>query len=153
MNADKKKYLISLLGQKYSKKTKESSVLSTSDTSAMGDVAFLLLIFFIVTTSFILRQGIFFTLPSKNEGAQKIEENMLMKLYPEEQGFLYEGKKIGRDELEEQLKMRLAQQKDLIVLIYMKEDVPYRRLVETLSAVKEEGVRRVSVKTVSEESS
>jgi biopolymer transport protein ExbD len=42
----------------------------TADTSSIGDMAFLLLVFFIVTGSFMLRQGVFFSLPSNSSTNQ-----------------------------------------------------------------------------------
>ncbi len=153
MNSAKHRLLAGLVKNTYFNKVKRSSSVINSDTSSMGDVAFLLLIFFIVTTSFILRQGIFMTLPSKSEGPQQVEDNLLMKIYPQNSGYMYNQQKISKEDLVKQMKIRLAEKKDLIVLIFMAEEVPYSRLIDTLSIVKENGIQRVSVKAVKEETS
>ncbi|MFW6366224.1 MAG: ExbD/TolR family protein [Spirochaetota bacterium] len=146
--------LIRLLHTLYGRDTKrrQQRTVFGAEASSMGDVAFLLLIFFIVTTSFILRQGIFFTLPSKSGGAQRIEEERLIKIYPTEDGFMYNQAAIQGNELITQLKKRFQTGNDPVVLIYMPDDLAYERLVKTLCLVKESGITKVSVKTKEESS-
>lgn len=124
-----------------------------SDTSSMGDVAFLLLIFFIVTTSFILRQGIFFTLPSKSEGAQTIEKERLVTVSPTQTGYTCDEKELTAAAFRTVLEEKLDAEQELVVLIRMPEELAYERLIKTLSLVKESGVKTVSVKKVTEERS
>jgi len=116
------------------------------DSSAMGDLAFLLLIFFIVTSSFILRQGIFFSLPSKNSGAVKIDQSRLVEVSPVQNGFIIASGHVTRENLESLLLEKKLQVKDPVMIINMKSDIKYSRLIDTLSLARETGIRRVSVK-------
>ena len=120
------------------------------DSSSIGDLAFLLLIFFIVTSSFILRQGIFLSLPSKSSGAIKLQENQIFEVYPENEGFVYEGKLIDRDSLKTFLSGQKEKQPDSVFVVYMKPDVLYDRLVDALSVASEVGMNRVSLKNYEE---
>jgi len=116
------------------------------DTSSIGDLAFLLLIFFIVTASFIVRQGIFFSLPSKNSRSIKIEKSQIIEVYPLNEGFLYNGKIIQRKELKNTLRNIIKQYAKPVVFIRMKPDVRYEKLVDMLSICRELGIKRISLK-------
>ncbi len=121
------------------------------DSSAVGDLAFLLLIFFIVTSSFILRQGIFFTLPSKNASSKLMREPVVMNLYPTEKSFILNNEAIDRDDLIRKLKKEKSINKNFILSIFMKPRIKYERFVDALSVSKECKIRNVSLKYMEEE--
>lgn len=116
------------------------------DSSAIGDIAFLLLIFFIVTGSFILRQGIYFSLPSKNASSVSIEQKYITYVTPENAGFSINGKHLDRSRLKEILAAKREMSKKNILVICMKPSIKYKRLIDTLSLAKETGIKRVSLK-------
>ena len=58
------------------------------DSSAIADLAFLLLIFFIVTSSFILRQGLFFSLPSRSSGSVRLDDKKIVEVVPGNDGLV-----------------------------------------------------------------
>ena len=118
------------------------------DTSPVADLAFLLLIFFIVTSSFILRQGLFLSLPSKSAGAVKVDQKKLFQIIPENEYFVYQARKYSEDELKNEIQKKLKEINDLIVVIQMKADVKYDRLVSALSIAKSLGVKKISIKDV-----
>lgn len=116
------------------------------DTTAVADLSFNLLIFFIVTASFMLRQGIFLSLPSPGSASIKVEQKQLVDIYPEAGGFTVDGGKKTRSELMTLLKSRKESVKDIIAVIHMKPDLKYDRLVDSLSLVKESGIVKISLK-------
>jgi biopolymer transport protein ExbD len=116
------------------------------DSASIGDMAFLLLIFFIVTSSFILRQGIFFSLPSLHSQAIQIQDNQLIEVYPENDGYTYKGQKLYRTRLIKILRQQKASYPESVMRIRMKENIRYERLVDALSVAKESGLTRVSLK-------
>ncbi len=118
------------------------------DSTPMGDVAFLLLIFFIVTTSFILREGIFFSLPSKTAGTIKLDENLIVDVYPRETGFMYKDTVYKRIDFKKFMKKQLENYPKTVMVIKMRPDIRYERLVDTMSVAVEIGLRRVSLKNV-----
>lgn len=120
------------------------------EMSSLADVAFLLLIFFIVTSSFALNEGIFFKLPSPAAGISKVDKEKLVEVTPEESGFSVDGEVLDEGELRELLKERREADPEVIAVIYMKPQIRYERLVDTLSLIKVSRLERVSVKSMGE---
>ena len=118
----------------------------STDTFSVGDIAFLLLIFFIVTSSFILREGIFFSLPARNSATVRVDEDKLIEVEPRNDGFRYRGMLMGRDSMVDELKKLHKNDPERVLIIVMAWDVKYERLVDTLSVARETGIGRVSLK-------
>ncbi|MEJ5360797.1 MAG: biopolymer transporter ExbD [Spirochaetota bacterium] len=129
-----------------SKQQHKQSQLIEFDTTPIADLSFNLLIFFIVTASFIIRQGVFLTLPSLNAGTVKVEPSQVIEIYPQDNGFIVDGKVLGRKELLQYLTVRKSQTNESVSIIYMKPNIKYERLVDTLSAIRESGLSRISLK-------
>jgi biopolymer transport protein ExbD len=129
------------------KRVKEAQEDKMIDSVSIGDMAFLLLIFFIVTSSFIMRQGIFISLPSPNSSAIKMQDNQLIEVYPEKDGFVVRDGKVTRKDLLNLLKEQKAKHAKSVLVIRMRDKVPYEKLVDTLSAAKESNML-VSIKNV-----
>lgn len=126
-------------------KTRQMRKAGMFEASSIGDLAFLLLIYFIVTSSFMLRQGIFLSLPTKSAGSVKVEKNRLVHIYPQSQGFSWEGQPISRDKMLGFLKEKKNSTKDAIAIVHMQDDLPYDRLVDSLSVVHESGIKKISL--------
>lgn len=119
------------------------------EASSIGDMAFLLLIFFIVTSSFVLREGIFLSLPSNSAGSVKVEKEKILVVTPRQTDYTVDGKTISRSELLTRMEeLRESQEKDAIVVIEMPSKIPYDRLIDTLSAVRESNIEKVSLKDI-----
>jgi biopolymer transport protein ExbD len=127
---------------------RRSSQRGLFEATAIGDLAFLLLIFFIVTSSFILRQGIFLSLPSENAGTMKIESELLVNIYPDNEKFQVDNKNYSRDTLIQFLKKKKQEKSGTIVLIFMRPGIKYHRLVDALSVARESGIKQVSLKNI-----
>ncbi len=137
-----------LLRKKRIKEIKERNE-HNSDSSSIGDIAFLLLIFFIVTSSFILRQGISLSLPSKNSAPMKVKENMVFEVIPTEKGFIIDGEFNDRESFKNKLVEEFKKSKDIILLVKMNKGIRYDRLIDALSVAKETGLRnKISVKNL-----
>lgn len=116
------------------------------ESFSIGDLAFLLLIFFIVTSSFILREGIFFSLPSKNGSAVRVDSKQILDVHPENTGFRINDRLMTRDEALEAFAAHKNSINDAVVIIHMKDGVIYERFIDTLSLAKETGIGRVSIR-------
>jgi biopolymer transport protein ExbD len=133
-------------------KVKVRSKGSEFDSSSVADLAFLLLIFFIVTSSFLLPQGIIFTLPTLNSKAIQVDVSNLVEVYPQPKGFRYNDAVLTKKALYQQVSKRLAEhkkkfkKKELIATIHMSGEVPYKKLIEAISVIKEAGIKKVSLK-------
>lgn len=118
------------------------------DSSAMADIAFLLLIFFIVTSSFIIKQGLFFSLPSPRAGKARIDESRVLEIYPQREGFIYEGKSINREKLVSLFREHAEKVTESVVVIKMAQDVTYDRFIDALSVARECNIYGVSIKNI-----
>jgi biopolymer transport protein ExbD len=116
------------------------------DSTSIADLAFLLLIFFIVTSSFIIRQGLFFSLPSRSSGTVRVDEKLIREVSPRNEGFLYDDRLLQRDEFKASLGRYRASQPDTVLVIRMAPDVRYERLVDAMSVARETGIARISLK-------
>jgi biopolymer transport protein ExbD len=130
------------------KREKRESGRHEFDSSSVGDLAFLLLIFFIVTSSFILRQGILLSLPPKNAASEKIVKDQIVNIYPDNRSFTVDGVNLSREELFEKLKYDRKSKSRIIAVINMRSGVKYDRLVDTLSLLKETKIYEVSLKSL-----
>ncbi|MES0490151.1 MAG: biopolymer transporter ExbD [Leptospirales bacterium] len=130
------------------RKTTEATV----DSSAIGDMAFLLLIFFIVTSSFLIKQGFFLSLPSKDGGAIKVEEEKLFEIEPTDEAYVYESRTINEKKLRLFIEQKQETTEELILIIYMNPDVKYSRLIDTLSIARDFGIMKISIKDTEEKS-
>jgi biopolymer transport protein ExbD len=128
------------------KPQQKQSRLIEFDTTPIADLSFNLLIFFIVTASFIIRQGVFLSLPSLSAGTVKVEPSQVIEIYPQDNGFIADGKVLSRKELLQYLSLRKSQTNEAVSIIYMKPSIKYERLVDTLSAIRESGLSRISLK-------
>ncbi len=115
------------------------------DPTSMADISFLLLLFFIVTSSFLIREGIFFSLPEKS-AAVKVEEKNVIEAYPEEKGFRVDGRLFQRKEFKKLLERAVSESPKKILIIRMGSEIKYDRLVDALSVAKETGLNRISLK-------
>ncbi len=128
------------------KSREKQSRLIDFDTTPIADLSFNLLIFFIVTASFIIRQGVFLSLPSLTAGTVKVDLSQVIEIYPQNNGFIVDGRALNRKELLQYLELRKSQTKDAVSIIHMKPDIKYERLVDTLSAIRESGLSKISLK-------
>lgn len=119
--------------------------------SAMSDVAFLLLIFFIVSTTFP-EIGLPLILPSAAGDVRQIKRENVMQVVTARSGAHFINLEETPTELTEiklLLKERLADNDKLIISIETHPDAPYGSMVEVLDAVwvvydelRQEGVKR-----------
>ncbi len=115
------------------------------DTTSIGDISFLLFIFFIVTSSFILREGIFLSLPSARASAVRLQPDQVMEVKPENEGFRVGNRLLSREAFAAELRRFKDSGPDKVLIIRMSLRVKYDRLVDTLSVARETGMRKVSL--------
>ncbi len=116
------------------------------DTTPIADLSFNLLIFFIVTASFILRQGVFLSLPSSSAGVVRVDEKRIVDITPDNEAFMLGAERLGRDETIAVLKKKKAEDDEVIAVIHMKSGVRYERLVDALSVARESKILKISLK-------
>jgi biopolymer transport protein ExbD len=129
------------------KKTKNAEI----PTASMADIAFLLLIFFMVTTVFANEVGLQIMLPEK--GAEvKVKSENIQRIYVEEKGELrINGEPVSQDQLVDEVKEILAENKDAIFSIKTHPRAQYRYMVNALDKLRLADAERYSLAPSSEE--
>jgi len=129
------------------KKSRKKALVSELDTASIGDIAFLLLIFFIVTSSFMIKQGIFVTLPKQHASKTRVLPDRILKVTPEKDGFIVNEEKLTEEGFQKILREKVAIKPEMVLIVNMKDNVSYDRLIATYSIAKKEKVRKISLKT------
>ncbi|MBN1695688.1 biopolymer transporter ExbD [candidate division WOR-3 bacterium] len=120
-------------------------------TASMADIAFLLLIFFMVTTVFANEVGLQIMLPEKGEEVKVKSEN-IQRIYVEEKGELrLNGEPVSQDQLVDEVKKILAENKDAIFSIKTHPRAQYEYMINALDKLRLANAERYSLAPSSEE--
>jgi len=125
---------------------------SSIPTSSMADIAFLLLVFFLVTTVFPKDKGLAIVLPESQQPVP--QENVLHLLVQSDgrvevrrgespQGIVVPSEEIGRIWRES-----VARNTNLIAAVKTSPDAPYRFMIDVLDQLQDAGAQRVSLQTL-----
>jgi len=123
----------------------------TTEISAasMSDIAFLLLIFFLVTTIFALEQGIPLVLPGKESHTAKVSRKNILEVNAYPNGaVIIEDKQVPLSSLRALVEQRLAMNEKLVVVIQTHPDAEYGLMVDILDELKLANARRIALKTM-----
>ncbi len=130
---------------KIMKKNKPSTEIPAA---SMSDIAFLLIIFFMVTTVFNKEIGINLELPKATQPPPIAEKSVLSIAIPagyDGQILYLEGKEVPLDSLAGYITSKTFGQKDMSVVLKADENVPYVQLKEVLDKIQEGFINRVAL--------
>lgn len=129
---------------------RSSPIKALFDLTPLIDCVFLLLIFFMVSTSFAtLRQGIKVNLPPTRTPQEKLEEKIVISLTRD--GHIFLGKKpVKKKELFQALKKKLKGREGT-VLINADREVLHGKVVEVMDISKRAGAKVLGILTRREE--
>ncbi|MEJ2202766.1 MAG: biopolymer transporter ExbD [Gemmatimonadota bacterium] len=130
---------------------KKSKVSDEIPTASMADIAFLLLIFFLVTTVFPKDKGLAIVLPEESEEVAVSQKNIL-HLIVQPNGFVTV--KRGESQQEQQMRAQeveglwrqeVATNPNLIAAVKTHPDAPYRFMMDVLDALHSANAERISL--------
>jgi biopolymer transport protein ExbD len=116
------------------------------DISPLIDCIFILLLFFIVTTSFVKEVGVEVDKPQA-ASAQKLERNSIMLAVTQEGQVIYGGEELGLSGVRTLVK-RMLRKEDLPVIVKTDRLTPSWLLVKVIDEAKLGGAQRVSIATL-----
>jgi len=126
---------------------KRSRTLNTRlDVAPMADVVFLLLIFFMLSTSFVVQPGIQIKLPKAVTSEIQLKKDLILTITAENILFLNE-ELVTLDELGEALQAAFAQRKDRILIIKADQEVKHGMVVQAMDIAKMNGADRLVIAT------
>ncbi len=130
---------------------KKSKVSDEIPSSSMADIAFLLLIFFLVTTTFPKDKGLAIVLPEQGEQVEVSQKNILHILINPtgavniRRGESQQEQTVRPDDVEAIWRQDVAQNENLIAAVKTHPDAPYRFMVDVLDALQSAGSERISL--------
>jgi biopolymer transport protein ExbD len=119
-------------------------------TASTGDIAFLILIFFMSTSMFAKEKGLKIVLPEPGEGT-KIKPENILQVNVSPQGEVMVGTALEQPvvvavpQLREEVVKRLAANKDLAISFRVSRGAPYRVMVDVFDQLKLAKAERISL--------
>jgi biopolymer transport protein ExbD len=130
---------------------RKKKAMGSIPTSSMSDVAFLLLIFFLTTTKFDIKQGLGLVLPPPpEEGAQRVrvrDENIARVLINREGRVALNDEEISYAELENRIRTMVRENPDLVVSLKTDRRSRYHYMVTALDRIRASGAEKISLST------
>ena len=120
---------------------------SPPDITPMIDVVFLLLIFFMISTTFINTPGIKITLPEATSDEIKTEKTTI-RLAISDKGEIYiDDEKVGLEALGNIFTNAAKEAKESIVIISADENASHGTVVGVMDSAKHSGITRLAIET------
>jgi len=116
-------------------------------TASMSDIAFLLLIFFIVTTVFLDEQGLPMQLPGASSEQAKINpKNILNIEIAANNQITLDGAAFAVNSLENEVRMRVLANPKLVIQLKVDEDAFYGTMVDVLDELHLADAKKISLR-------
>jgi biopolymer transport protein ExbD len=132
-------------------KKKKKEALGELRMDSTADVAFLLLIFFIVTTIFAAEQGLTLVLPGKQKektDTVKVKESNIATLFVQaDNNVTLDRKPIEINHIKVAIEDRILSNSKLVVLLKIHPDADYGMMVACLDELRLANANKVSLKT------
>ena len=124
---------------------KRSRFSATIPTSTMADIAFLLIVFFLVTTSMTHDKGLGLTLPPHGSSTRVPSRN-ITKVWINAVGeIMHDQELVTLEMMGERVKNMTVQNENLIVSIKTDPDAPYEFFVDVVDEIKKAGNDKISI--------
>ncbi len=114
-------------------------------SASMADIAFLLLVFFLVTTTISMDKGIGQVLPAIGEELEVNPKNITKVLVNATGQVLHDEELVSLNQLRAKIKNMLAQNDKLIVSVKTHPQTKHQAYVDVLDQLKQAGATRISI--------
>jgi biopolymer transport protein ExbD len=131
-------------------KSRKTKVSEEIPTASMADVAFLLIIYFMVTSTFAATRGLDFALPEQEDNPPMIEKEESVHIEIQAAGnYVVDQKPMELDEILDYLEPILERNAMKPVIIRPDPAAPYGRMVDIFDELRAGAERGVDVKNIS----
>lgn len=124
-------------------KKKERS--SEIPTSSLADIAFLLLVFFLVTTTIDVDKGIGLVLPPKGEAKEVSKKNITNLLINEEGSVMIDEQITDIRNIKNIIRDKIAQNPNIIVSVKTDQKTKYQYYIQVLDQLKQANAKKISI--------
>ncbi|MGQ9560598.1 MAG: ExbD/TolR family protein [Candidatus Oleimicrobiaceae bacterium] len=114
--------------------------------TSLIDVLFLLLIFFMVSSTFLEQPGMKLDLPASKSFEVEQQKELIVHISQEGQLFLGE-RPVELDSLKEQLQREMARDRERPLVLKADKAAAHGRVVEVMDVAKQAGVRKIVIAT------
>ncbi len=114
-------------------------------TASMADIAFLLLIFFLVTTTIDMDKGLGIVLPAEGEEIEIKKDNILNCLINSSGNVLLGGESIKTKDISKNIRRKIAENDKLIISVKAHEKTKYSDYIAVMDQLKMANAKRISI--------
>ena len=114
-------------------------------TASMADIAFLLLIFFLVTTTIDMDKGLGIVLPAEGEEIEIKKDNILNCLINSSGNVLLGGEPIKTKDISKEVRRKIAENDKLIISVKAHEKTKYSDYIAVMDHLKMANAKRISI--------
>ena len=111
----------------------------------MADIAFLLLVFFLVTTTIDMDKGIGIILPAEGQELEINKKNILNLLISSSGSVLLGGEAVAINQIDDRVKEEIRKNNKLIISVKAYEKAQYDVYIEVLDQLKKAKATRISI--------
>ncbi|MEE8437083.1 MAG: biopolymer transporter ExbD [Candidatus Neomarinimicrobiota bacterium] len=114
-------------------------------TASMADIAFLLLIFFLVTTTIDMDKGLGMVLPAEGQEVEISKKNILNCLINSSGKVLLGGEPVEVRQLNRVIRQKLAENNKLVISVKAHEKTSYGAYISVIDQLKMANATRISI--------
>jgi biopolymer transport protein ExbD len=127
----------------------DTKLLTAFNYSSLTDIVMLLLIFFLLTSQFVITTGVQVKLP-KSETSEPVNENQFIVTITKTNDIYFGSEKISLGELADKIIKSPEQQKERNLVIKADKEVPIEILIKVIDIAKSSGINKFTIATEKE---
>lgn len=127
----------------------ESKLLTAFIFSSLTDIVMLLLIFFLLTSQFVITTGVQVKLP-KSETSETVNENQFIVTITKTNDIYFGSERISLGELADKIIKFPDQQREKNLVIKADKEVPIEILIKVIDIAKSSGINKFTIATEKE---
>jgi biopolymer transport protein ExbD len=125
---------------------KYSKLRASPDLTSAVDIVFLLVSFFLVTTTFIMNPGLRINLPVSKTADATPQKDIVITVLPDDRLYIND-KPVSLKNLPDALKRKLAEENKDMIIIKGDKVIPYQQLISVMDAARSVGVSKINLST------
>lgn len=122
--------------------------MGNSSWASMSDIAFLLIIFFMISSAFMFREGINLILPDSSKSVTMKSSDLFFIKLKKDSTIEVEKRKIEIPTLKEKLKEFISRIEDGAVIIQVEAQTEYSAVIDVIDSVRSSGAHKLSIKMI-----
>jgi len=130
---------------------KRPKEINIADSGALSDLAFLLIVFFIVIAVFTVNQGFMLGLPQKSSTKIVHVDDIIKVNLNENNELFYDDKKVTLSEIEDIIAKKMKDRPDMTFLLKIHPDAYYQYVIDVLNIVEKLNIKTFSFSMIKEE--